>query len=184
MAMPTPESLAKAGSEHAEQTALFCWAALPEVRAEYPVLELMFAIPNGGERNKIVAGNLKAEGVKAGVLDIFLPVPSKGWHGLFIEMKVAGIKLEDAGRKPNKPTGVIETKSESPKVEYPTIRCDSNTGGWNLPIDLSGYKAGDKLTLVALVNVKEIVKRDSESENDKESGVTGELNVPIVSKSQ
>ena len=110
MAMPTPESLAKAGSEHAEQTALFCWAALPEVRAEYPVLELMFAIPNGGERNKIVAGNLKAEGVKAGVLDIFLPVPSKGWHGLFIEMKVGknkptaeqldfGTKVERLGYK-------------------------------------------------------------------------------------
>ena len=90
----TPDQLARAETEHAHQTALFCWAALPDQQRAYPELSLMFAIPNGGERNKIVAGNLKAEGVKAGVLDIFLPVSRGGFHGLFIEMKV----------KPNKPT--------------------------------------------------------------------------------
>ena len=47
----------------------------------------MFAIPNGGERNKIVAANLKAEGVKSSVPDIFLPVARGPWHGLFIELK-------------------------------------------------------------------------------------------------
>jgi hypothetical protein len=87
----TPEMLAKSGSEHAHQSALFCWAALKETQTKYPELEFMFAIPNGGERNKIVAGQLKAEGVKAGVWDIFLPVSRHGFHGLFIEMK----------RKPN-----------------------------------------------------------------------------------
>jgi hypothetical protein len=90
----TPEQLAKCGSEHANQVALFCWAAMPETRALYPGIELMFAIPNGGERNIKVAAQLKAEGVKAGVLDIFLPFPIAEWHGLFIEMKV----------EPNKPT--------------------------------------------------------------------------------
>lgn len=90
----TPEMLAKAGSEHAHQCALFCWAALPEQRERWPELELMFAIPNGGERNFKVASQLKAEGVKAGVLDIFLPVARSGAHGLFIEMK----------KRPNKPT--------------------------------------------------------------------------------
>jgi hypothetical protein len=60
----------------------------------------MFAIPNGGERNKIVAANLKAEGVRAGVPDILLPVPgyevpgddTPKWYGLFIEMKKPGAK--------------------------------------------------------------------------------------------
>lgn len=108
--MITPEQMAKAGSEHAHQSALFCWAALPDNRAQWPVLELMFAIPNGGERNKIVAAKLKAEGVKSGVLDIFLPVPCKGYHGLFVEMKVGrnkptpeqidfGTKVERLGYK-------------------------------------------------------------------------------------
>ena len=81
----TPEQLAASGSEHAHQCALFCWAALETSR--FPELALMFAIPNGGERNKIVAARLKAEGVKSSVPDIFLPVARGRWHGLFIELK-------------------------------------------------------------------------------------------------
>jgi hypothetical protein len=52
-----------------------------------PQIDLMFAIPNGGERNKAVASRLKAEGVKPGVPDIFLPVARHGAAGLFIELK-------------------------------------------------------------------------------------------------
>lgn len=81
----TPEQLAKAGTEHAHQCALMCWCALNFTT--YPELKLLFAIPNGGERNPIVASRLKAEGVKSGVPDLFLPVPRHGLHGLFIEMK-------------------------------------------------------------------------------------------------
>lgn len=87
---PTPESYAKAGTEHAHQVALFMWAAQPATKQLYPLLSLMFAIPNGGERNKIVASRLKAEGVKTGVSDVMLPVPMGGYHGLFIEMKKPG----------------------------------------------------------------------------------------------
>jgi len=72
-------------SEHDEQVKLFQWAAyrLPV----YPELALMFAIPNGGQRNIVVANKLKAEGVKAGVPDIFLCAPRGNYHGLFLELK-------------------------------------------------------------------------------------------------
>jgi hypothetical protein len=54
---------------------------------KYPELQLMLAIPNGGHRHKAVAAKMKAEGVKAGVPDIFLPVARGEFHGLFIELK-------------------------------------------------------------------------------------------------
>lgn len=47
----------------------------------------VFAIPNGGTRNKIEAANLKRQGVKKGVPDLYIPVAKGGYHGLFIEMK-------------------------------------------------------------------------------------------------
>lgn len=72
-------------SEHHEQVTLFEW--LYYNRGKYPVLQKAFAIPNGGLRNKVVAGKLKAEGVKSGVPDLMLPTARKGKHGLFIEMK-------------------------------------------------------------------------------------------------
>ena len=58
-------------SEHHEQCALFAW-----LRLQWPDLDrVSFAIPNGGHRHKAVAGKLKAEGVKAGVPDIFIAYP-------------------------------------------------------------------------------------------------------------
>lgn len=87
MTGPSPESLAKSGSEAAEQTALFCWAALPENQKRFPELKFMFHVPNGGTRDKREAGAFKAQGVKPGVPDICLPVRRLQWSGLWIEMK-------------------------------------------------------------------------------------------------
>ncbi len=71
--------------EAEEQAALINWASY--MSNTYPELELLFHIPNGGSRNKIEAANLKRQGVKAGVPDLFLPAARGKWHGLFIEMK-------------------------------------------------------------------------------------------------
>ena len=72
-------------TEHQEQCALFEWASWMAKRI--PELHLMHAIPNGGKRDIRTAARLKAEGVKPGVPDIFLPVPKNGKHGLYIELK-------------------------------------------------------------------------------------------------
>lgn len=50
---------------------------------------LLFAVPNGGPRNKVTASILKAEGVVAGVSDLILLVPRTQYHGLCIEMKTS-----------------------------------------------------------------------------------------------
>ncbi len=79
-------------SESNEQISLFEWCEYS--LGKYPELKLLFHVPNGGCRSTATAGRMKAEGVKPGVPDLFLPVAKNGYHGLFIEMK--------AGR--NKPT--------------------------------------------------------------------------------
>jgi len=86
--------------EHHLQVALFNWARFHEEK--YPILGLLFAIPNGGHRHITVAKKMKAEGVKAGVPDICLPVPTMRPKdefgelfmipGLFIEMKYGSNK--------------------------------------------------------------------------------------------
>lgn len=54
----------------------------------YPKLSpLLFAVPNGGSRNKLEAVNLKRQGVKAGVADLILLFPRGGHGALLIEMK-------------------------------------------------------------------------------------------------
>jgi hypothetical protein len=80
-------------TEHDEQVKLFQWAKAQS--GKHPQLSLMFAIPNGGQRNIVTATKLKAEGVKSGVPDIFLAVPSNTAHGLFIEMKSPKGKVSD-----------------------------------------------------------------------------------------
>lgn len=81
----TPEYLARSGTEHGEQMAVFCWAA--GARAQVPDLRWMYAIPNGGGRSMSQGSALKAEGVKKGVADICWPVPRGEFAGLYIEMK-------------------------------------------------------------------------------------------------
>jgi hypothetical protein len=53
-----------------------------------PRWNLLYAIPNGGDRNAVVGAKLKAEGVRKGMLDLCLPVASHGFHGLYCELKV------------------------------------------------------------------------------------------------
>lgn len=81
----TPEQLA-GDSEHSQQVALFAWAA--DNVGKYPALQYMFAIPNGFFGSAEQKGKMKAEGLRTGVPDIFLPFAINHAHGLFIEMKV------------------------------------------------------------------------------------------------
>jgi hypothetical protein len=83
----TPKQIASTHTESAEQTALFAWCSQLDVKTKYSELEWLFHIPNGGARDRITAGRLKAEGVKSGVWDLFLPVPRGQYAGLWIEMK-------------------------------------------------------------------------------------------------
>jgi hypothetical protein len=96
----------KGSPEHDEQVRVFEWAEV--VSLGYPELELLLAIPNGAYYGGHwgTANKMKAEGVKKGVPDIFLPVPlTRNFYneetqqpdlymkaGLWIEMKVGNNK--------------------------------------------------------------------------------------------
>lgn len=84
--MLTPEQLARAGTEHAHQTAIIQWSILDG--RDIPDLDMLFAIPNGGDRSPSVAASLKAEGVRPGVPDLCWPVPRSVFAGLYLELKV------------------------------------------------------------------------------------------------
>ena len=77
-------------SEHDHQAAV-----VSQFKAKYPQYkDCIMAIPNGqmlGGRNKFaLMKKLKAEGFKNGVSDLFIAVPRRGRHGLWVEMKDAG----------------------------------------------------------------------------------------------
>lgn len=94
---PSPAARAKPRHlESLEQRALIQWVQLN--LKIYPDLELIFAVGNGGVRSKVEAGIMKAEGVKAGVCDLMLPVARKGFHGMFIELKVSNRKEASVSR--------------------------------------------------------------------------------------
>ena len=72
-------------SEHQQQATVIAWARSRETAR--PELALLFAVPNAGKRSVRLAAYMKAEGLKAGVPDLCLPVARRGYHGLYIEMK-------------------------------------------------------------------------------------------------
>lgn len=74
-------------TESSEQIALIEWCDWQANLGHEP-LRWIFHPANGGKRDKAVAAGLKAQGVKPGVPDLFLPYPAGGYHGLFIEMKM------------------------------------------------------------------------------------------------
>lgn len=76
-------------TEAREQSEVFqhFWNNFPQYR------RLLFHIPNGGKRHGLEAMKFKAMGVVAGVPDLFFALARSGYHGLFIEMKKGGKRV-------------------------------------------------------------------------------------------
>ena len=81
--IPTP-------TEAQEQEALFRWAAFAV--GKYPEIKFLYHIPNEGKRSIRNGAAMCRKGLKKGVPDLCLPVPSKKYHALYIEMKRKGEK--------------------------------------------------------------------------------------------
>lgn len=126
--MLSPDNLAASGTEHGHQRALFAWAALSRFYGlGYPTphacekngsegsqnapeghacsapagpecLDWLHAIHNQGSGDAVRGARAKAEGVKAGVPDVFLPHAVGTWHGLYIELKKPNLKPKRNGK--------------------------------------------------------------------------------------
>lgn len=161
----TPDQLSKSGSEHSHQVALFAYIAvvhqygweiadiwsetgsMPQVidaqaSPKVPELEWLHAIPNGGSRGNdkktatIRGAALKAEGVRSGVADVFLPVPKKykrcangsfvyRYCGLYVEMKKPDLKPVKDTSKGGLSEEQISFKNYALKNDYGWIVCYS-----------------------------------------------------------
>ena len=81
--------------EHRIQCACVNW-----FRLQYPQhAHNLFAVPNGGKRDKTTAAKLKAEGALPGVSDLILLLPNSRYHAMLIEMKTDTGRQSDSQRK-------------------------------------------------------------------------------------
>jgi len=72
--------------EHWEQCYIFHHVAMNLPFA----YEMMFAVPNAGKRAMVERGMLTSQGLRKGVPDIYMDIPTKIYHGLRIELKKTG----------------------------------------------------------------------------------------------
>lgn len=75
--------------EGVEQMALIRWLYGEQQRGEAvgAFYEVIYHVPNGGQRNKKTAADLKRQGVKSGVSDLVVMEGRGGWLGLYVEFK-------------------------------------------------------------------------------------------------
>lgn len=82
-------------NEHRIQCACVQWFSI-----QYPRLHgRLFAVPNGGRRDKITAVKLQSEGVVAGVADLILLKSNRDYGALLVEMKTPKGKQSALQRK-------------------------------------------------------------------------------------
>lgn len=95
--IPVPPARKRDNEESRIQQAFMLWW-----NAEHRVFnvprELVFAIPNGGHRSGATGAIMKREGVRSGVPDVLVAIPTKHSPGLWIEFKTATGTVSDNQR--------------------------------------------------------------------------------------
>lgn len=82
-------------TEAQHQQALFDFLA--RVQGQLPAVAYAFHVPNGEKREKATGARLKAMGVRPGVPDVLMPVRSRGFVGLALELKRPSRRRERDG---------------------------------------------------------------------------------------
>lgn len=74
-------------TELQHQQAVIKWSKQPAIRQKWPLLKLLYHIPNERKCSEVMGRLLRLAGVKRGVPDLHLPVSRGEYHGLYIELK-------------------------------------------------------------------------------------------------
>src|SRR5690242_2202489 len=61
---------------------------------DWPELKWLLSVPNGWPSDRETALEMLAQGLRPGASDLFLSYPSRGFHGLWLELKLPGCKLK------------------------------------------------------------------------------------------
>lgn len=77
--MLTPLNIPTESQEH---LTLMKW-----INTQPLIRDVIIHIPNEGKREVIFGSRLKRMGMRAGVSDFFLPIPTHKYHGLWLELK-------------------------------------------------------------------------------------------------
>jgi len=97
--LPTkPISHKRITTEHDEQKRLI-HIIRNELAPKHPILNWLYSVPNGLKLHPAITTQMINEGAKAGIPDLFLPVRSPKYSGLYIEMKSAKGKLSEQQKK-------------------------------------------------------------------------------------
>jgi len=165
--------------EHDEQVTVIEWA--DNHTRQFKELAWLFAIPNGGHRSKAQAGKLKAEGVRAGVADLCLPIARRGYNALYIEMKYVNrfraSKTKDTRLTQDEIYKVARKNMSTDQLKF-EVHCDAENnlyqtcGNNEAAIALlQWYLKGDKssVSLAALNAFGEGVKSDFEKEGNRDA---------------
>jgi hypothetical protein len=100
--------------EEEEHLAFMQWVKYnPEVR------DLIIHIPNEGKRSVHYAQKLKRMGMRKGVSDFFLPLPTTKHHGLWIELK----RFKGSRETPEQKEWIQRMRSMKYKAEF-AYGCD------------------------------------------------------------
>ena len=82
------------------QTQISCVRWFRNTYPEYA--DLLFSVPNGGQRSATEASIMRAEGIVPGVSDLILMMPVGGYHAICIEMKRITYLWENGKEKARK----------------------------------------------------------------------------------
>ena len=72
-------------TESQDQARIVRWCEQHE--QQFPVLKLLFHVPNGMPASRRTAARFVGQGLKRGVPDLVLPCPTMSSHGLYLELK-------------------------------------------------------------------------------------------------